>query len=368
MNSKPKIFLLTFVISFAILAIVISIQTANYEKTLVKTFESLQEKTCRSIFETGYKRYVLQDDKDYTASLEKIKGAPLSEEEKYEQFKCFVTNLNEGINVADLIYSGKTVVSDVHVYYDSEMNSIMKENTLLLVRKNLDADSDSAKKTRAYYMYQDDSLTEQMQDLFHKSGERIGTLVFEVKGGYIRGEEFVPERLSYYSVGEGGSLSNVTDLYTTAKSREEMEKDGFQYLDLYDAFNTGNISGDSDEDSFMVYCSEVNSEKKDRIKELIAECQNWKGGTVDGRTFIKKKAGLFTYEYFSLTELRPEDTEELYYAVTYEKKNALFDILSYNSAGGNGLMYVGLIIIEIIVAIVLTIVAAVIIIRVKKQK
>ena len=367
-KSNFKIFAITFAISFAIAAIIISIQTSAYNKELELNFESLQERTCRSILKSGYEKYVLQNDADFADALASVKGYPLTDEDKQKQFRCFISNMNEGINSSKLEYSGNVVVSDAHAYFDSEMNSIMNENTLMLIVKNTQSDSDDSKRARYYYTYQDDSLTEQMRDIFHKYGNRVGTVVFEVQGCYIKEDTFVPEKMLYYSMGEGGSKSSETVLYTTAKSKDEMEKNGYQYCEIDDAFLIGDITDSSGADSYIMYCSEIDDERKTRVNELINEARNWKGGSVDGRTFIKKKDGLFTSEFFSLAEFRPEGGDELYYAVTYEKKNSLFDLISNSTMGGHGLLYAGLIIIEILGAIVVAVVAAIIIIRVKNKR
>ncbi len=359
MSKYVKTYVTAFILAFAVAAIVISIQNSRMNKILEGNFESLHERTCKSLIEHGYNRYVLQENEDIAAAIETINGAPLTEEEKYEQFCCYITNVNAGVNSSDIDSPlvGGVAAADVHAYYDSEMNSIMKYNSLMLVRKlsndQLSSDSKDASKAMVYYTYQDESLTEQMNMIIKEYGNKIGKVVFHVRGGYIKDHEFVPAKLSFYSMGEGGVKSKEKELYTTAEDREAMEADGYSYYEIDDSFLIGDTKDDSD--SFVVYCGEIDSDRQSRVDELIAESKKLKGASEGGRLFVRKKAGVFTNEYFSIDEINLEGEEDVFYAVTYEKMNFLFDLMSYSLMGGHGLLYVVLIIAEIIGAVVLAV-------------
>jgi len=368
MKKTVKVYLTAFIISACLMVIILSIQTMHYNSLLEENFKSMHERICMKVLERAHKLYIEQPDNETTEVINKLNGAPLTEEEKKEQLSCYVSNLSAGVNSSDLSVSdsGGLLASDAHMFFDTDMNSILKEDALLLVTRDSQSKVKNGSKLYIYYIYQDDSLTEQMQGLINLLGNKITKVVFHVKDGYIRNHEFVPERISYYSVGEGGSLSKEKELWVAAKDREAMEKDGYSFYEIDDSFLIGDISDNSDNDSYIIYSGGLESEKKNRVEELLKESQSLRDNSGDGRKFIRKKSSLATVEYFSLDKCEFGDGE-VYYAAAYEKKNVLFDIFSYSMFGGRGLFYIGLIVIEILVSIALTIAGAAIYLKVKNK-
>ena len=368
MKNKVKVYLVALLISSCLMVIILSIQTMYYNSLLEENFKSMHERICISVLERAHKWYIQQSDEEITEVLDKLNGAPLTEDEKRAQLSCYVSNLSAGINSSDLSVSnsGGFLASDAHTYFDSDMNSILKENALLLVTRDSQSTVKNGSKAYIYYIYQDDSLTEQMQGLTDLLGNKINTVVFHVQDGYIRDNEFVPAKLSYYSVGEGGSLSKEKELWVAAKDREAMENEGYSFYEIDDSFLIGDIADNSDSDSYIIYAAGLESEKKNRIEELLKESQNMRGTSGDGRIFIRKKSSLATVEYFSQNKCEFDDGQ-VYYAVAYEKKNVFFDIFSYSMFGGHGLFYIGLIVIEILVSVALAIAGAAIYLKVKNK-
>lgn len=338
MKSSVKIYGIAFLIAFLIVTLILSIQWSKINKSMEQQYSSMHERICKNVLEKGYSKYILENDNN--------------DDDKFEQYRCYITNISDGVNnsISDSDNSSREMVTDVFRYYDKDMNSIMKDNTLMLITVESEGDS----KTRIYYTYEDDSLKEQMQGIINEYGDRIGTVVFHVTDGYIKNHEFVPAKLTYYSVGQGGSLSNETALFTNVKDKESMENDGYSFYHIDNEFTLGQIgSGNENEEGFVVYCREIDPERMERIDALIKESQNLKRHSNDGRIFIKKKQGIFAKEYFTINEFSPEDGAGPFYSVTYEKKNALFDILSYATMEKYGFVMIFIMILEVIAGIVL---------------
>lgn len=351
MKSSLKIYGIAFLIAFTIVTICISIELSILNKAVEVNYSSTQERISKSFLEKGYNKYIIENSEN---------------DDSFEQFCCFITNFTEGLNNSEIKASeaGGLVVTDVFRYYDSDFNSLMKENTLMLIMNESDNDS----SMRKYYTYQDDSLTEQMQNVFKEYEGKIDTVVFHVTDGYIKDHEFVPSKLTYYSVGQGGSLSKKIDLYTTVKDKESMEKDGYSFYSIDDEFTIGQISDSLSSESFIIYCKEIDSERMDRVNYLLKEAQKLKKHSSDNRIFIRKKPGLFTSEFFCLNEYSPDDGTGPYYAVCYQKKNILYDFLSYCTSSDYGLILVGLMFVEIFAGILLALLGAYIVQRRQKKK
>ena len=295
-------------------------------------------------------------------------GSPLSEEELYDQFTCYLTCMNAGLNSSAVSYDdlGGDILAGVSTYYDDEMNSIMKNDTMMLISQRSKDETGTGRRAFLYYTYQDDTLKEQMDDIIGKAGNSIGKVVFEVEGVYVKEHEFVPAKLYCYAMDEGGAKVAEQDLYTTATNKEDMEAAGFEYIDISDSFLIGDTLPGSDEKTAIVYCGDVDSERASRVDELIKESE--KLAADDGRVFIKKKSGLFTTEYFSKQERDVNDGEDVYYAVTYEKKNILFDFMAFDGLGGAGFLFFGIVIAEIVGALILGVIAGFIAYLIARKK
>ena len=361
---KLKIILISFVVVLVMLIITISVEMTIFSKEMETNFQSLQERTCKSLFESGYKQYFTGDDKDDTdePNLEALYGGPLSDEERYDQFVSFITNMNDGVNNATIEseFFGGLLVTDVHMYLDSEMNSIKKDNTLMYARKN----SESGSRIRVYYTYQDDALAEQIDTVKQTYGENINSIVFEVDNIYIKDHQFVPDKMYYYAEGNDSDKREIT---TTAKSEEEMKADGYTLYEIKDEFCLYDIADTISNEEFIIYSDWVDSERQKRVEELFAESQKTKDSE-DGYVFLTKKDGLFVSEYFSAQKYEMGEAKDVYYAVTYEKKHIFFDMMSSGLTGGSGGKMLVVIAAEIFFSLVLWVVMSAVIISVTNKK
>lgn len=361
-----KIILLTFVAVFLMLVITVSIELSIFNKSVEQSFHDLQERICISLFETAYKQYFPGDDKDETdePNLESLYGGPISDEERKEQFTSFLTNMNDSVNNSTIEsdFFGGLLVTDAHMYFDSEMNSLKNDNTLLYARKN----SESGSRIRVYYTYQDDALATQIESVKEKYGEYIDSIVFGVDDIYIKDHEFVPKEI-YYTI--GGSEESKTVLSTTAKSEDEMLADGYTLYEIEDEFCLYDVEDTVKNEEFVVYTDWIDSDKVQRVEQLFQESQRLKEAE-DGYVFLTKKDGLFVNEFFSAKKFEMGEAKDVYYVVTYEKKHLFFDLLSsvLGLTGGNGGLMLVVIIIEIFLSLVLWIVISAIIIRKTKKK
>ena len=356
-----KIILLTFIAVLLLLVVTISIEMSIFSKEVENDFQNLQERTCNSLFETGYKQYFTGDDKDDVdePNLEELYGGPISDEERYNQFVSFLTNMNDGVNNSTVVSElfGGLLVTDVHMYLDSEMKSMNTENTLMYARKN----SESGSRIRVYYTYQDDDLGNTIDAVKQKYGEYIDSIVFEVDNIYIKDHEFVPDKMYYYL---SGNDSEKIEIKTAAKSKEEMEADGYTLYEIKDEFNLYDIADTITTEEFIIYSDWIEPERQQRVEELFAESQKLKDAE-DGYVFMTKKDGLFVSEYFSARKYEMGENKDVYYAVSYEKKHIFFDLLTSGISGGKMLVVLAA---EIFLSLVLWVVVSVIIIRKTNKK
>ena len=353
MKMVLKTFGVSILLALALVSVVISIQISRANETMDSNFESMNEALCNKVFDRGYNAYMTDIDDNMVGPISDMYGSPLTDQELYDQFTCYLTCMNEGINssVVSSKELGGDILAGVNAYYDADMNSIMKKNTLMLISQKSKDETSTGKRAFLYYTYHDDSLKEQMDNIIQKAGDNIGTVVFEVDGVYVKGHEFVPAEFYCYAMSESGSKTEEEDLYTTATNKEDMEAAGFEYIDISDSFLIGDTLPGSEEKTSIVYCGDLDSARASRVDELIKESD--KLTPEDGRVFIKKKSGLFTTEYFSKQERSANEGEDIYYIVTYEKKNILFDFMAFEGMGGAGFLFVGIIIIEIVGALIL---------------
>jgi hypothetical protein len=138
----------------------------------------------------------------------------------------------------------------------------------------------------------------------------------------------IPAKLSYVEMGEGGNKSSEKNLFTAAKSREEMEAEGYKLVEIQDDFLVGEATDGLAEGNYIVFCGEIPGEKQERVKELLEESKKMGLGTKDDRIFMKKVPKPFVTEFFSVDTFTSDDGQDKYYAVTYAKQGIVFSMLS----------------------------------------
>lgn len=359
MKKALKIYGISLITALFVAVIIISIHLRFIRKTIEESFLSMQERTCVSILENGYKRYISQTDEEMNKDMEDIYGGPFSDDEKYDQFKCFISNLTEGLNnnTVETEDSDEPLVTDVYRYYDSEMNSLMKENTLLFIRKG----GNEKNNARVYYTYEDEAFAEHMQKVINENIDNKSNLRFHIENVYLKEHEFVPAKVSYYIVNDYGGKTEETEISTAAEAEELMKQWGYTTFEIDNEIALGDISSSTGDNDFVLYINKIDDERLGRVEQLIEESLKMKESSDDGRIFIKRKEGLLTSEMFTLKKITPEGGNDSFYAVTYEKKNVLFDLFSYGMMEKGGLIHVVLIVVELIGAIIIALIVATVI-------
>ena len=323
-SDKIKKFIIIMAATMLVAVIAIFIQIAINKKSVESNFISTHERLSRSILEHGYDYYIKGDNDE-------------------EQLKCYLSNMSEGINFSkvNVLFSKKTAITDMYRYYDSGLNSMMLDGALLMCER-----TEPESKKYNYYIYQDPSIKEQLQEMILKYGEDTGEFVFNIKGVFIKDNTFVPASLECYSVGRSGNIGNQKKFYTTAGSKEEMKAEGYSYRSINENFFIGRAAmGD---DTF-VYCSEPDSERLNRINKLMDKAKD--SGKVDGY-YYKKSHGLFTIELFCIHANEDANDSHTYFSSAYEKMNLLFEPLSLSALGGRGFLYGELYLLELFIALI----------------
>ncbi|MCR5543845.1 MAG: hypothetical protein K6F55_06820 [Eubacterium sp.] len=327
---------LSLLVAILLVTIVISIQLAHVNKIREQNFKDVNERISCKVFDRGYKAY--------------YEDGIVPEDEAYEQFCYYITFLNDAINHSDQNDKSlkKLGIYRANNYYDSDMNSLLKENSLVLVKKDQE-DGDNNKKL-LFYKCVDDSLSKQIEDVISKFGEDADTLVFEAEGIYYKDYEFIPSKLSFHGFSGKASESETGFIDISGVDKDALEAEGYEYIDMKDEFSLGEGITSLENEYSVMYFSSVDSDKQARVDELIDEAK--KIGSDDGRTFIRKRSGLFTFELFSVVE-KTLGEKDGYSVVTYDKNNMLFDIMSYKGMGGAGFIFLFLVIIEVAIALLL---------------
>ena len=364
MKKKASVYVISILVAIVAASCLISFQFMNNRKHVEENAIAMQEKLAYSVIKNGYDRYVAGNHKDFTDAVNELNGSQLTTDESYEQLKCFITNMSEGVNdnKVESRLLGGNVINDYHLYYDSEMNSMMKENTLMIVKKNRSDNTDEsnkeASKVRIYYTFNDDEFADKMQSIIEVYGSRIGTVVFHVENAYIKGHEFVPGKVSCYAIGEGGNITDEKELFVCPDDMGVMINNGYELHAVDDEFLIGDINDSMTNDYFAVYCSTPAASDTARIDQLINDNIDKLKENGDDRLLVKNYQGFLNTEMFSVMKCAPEGSDDLFYAVVYEKRNALLNIVDDSIYGGRGMTNVIIYILEMIAAIVIGILIA----------
>ena len=325
-------------IGIIIIIVIMMIEFVIFSKGVEADFKSLHVKLSEKILGNGYSKYLAQD----------------ADEESYDQFRYNISHMSAGINSNIITYGSgeKLMVMDVHTYLDSDMNSIMADDTLMLVNKT----NTEKGKEIFYQTFHDEMLGNEIHSLISQYKEKVGELVFNVKVVYVKGNEFIPENVTYYEMGEGGSISREHVIYSCDKSEEELLNEGYEKYKVGESFCLGDINDSENPEKFIIYYAGIEDERKNRINALLEESKKLKPNQDDGSIFISKKEGLLMNEYFNIHEMTFDENNK-YYAIEYEKKNVMFDVISYATLDGRRLLLGLGVVFEMIVLFVLIILA-----------
>lgn len=349
-----KTYVLAIIIATFISIIIFSVYMSRVDKSSETFFNSMIAKTGHNMIKRGYDRYIVKSNEAHNEKLKEMKGSDITDDEMYKEFRCFVTELSDSINnnTEDMDKKAASSACSVFRYYDSEMNSLMQENTLMLVERESINDT----KVRLYYTYQDESLTEQMENLRNKYGEKIGSVEFTVKDAYIKDLEFIPVEITYTSTNEDGSITETGEIYTTVRGEDLMKQDGYELYQIEDSFRIGESIGHTDSETFITYAAGLDEAKLKRVDKLLEESQKI-GGNNDESVFITKKTGFLEKENFVINKLS-DDEANTFYSVIYEKQGLIFRIFNYIVTENNGLIVTALLGVMILLVFAASIVGA----------
>ena len=367
LSKSVKTYGLAVLIAILATIIIFSIFVSIVNKSSENNYHSMTERVCGKLVDSSYKNYVLQDVEKRNQLLEETYGIPLTDEERYREFKCRLTNTSSGVNDGPVSFSTNygVEVSSAYRFYDSDMNSLIMDNTLFFVKK-LEQDD---KKVTIYYTYQDDDLAEQIRLVRNKYGSDDASLRFNVENVFVKGTEFVPAKITYSYVDENGNRSAEEALSTKVKTAKSMEEEGYEFVEVSGDFEIGDGIGSKDPDGYFNYVAEIDDIRMDRINELIGEAQKLDRNNNKETVFITKKPGGSKIEYFTLHKVTPENSDESFYAVSYEKKSFDFLFVEYLAMNKFGFLGIGLTVIGILLSFAISLVSATIYLgKSKKQQ
>lgn len=367
MSKRMKTYGLAVLIAFLTTIIIFSIFVSRMYKSSEDTYHSMTERVCDKLINSTYKNYVLQDVEERNQLLEQTYGIPLTDEERYREFKCQLTNTSAGVSdgSGNISTDYGIVANSIYRYYDSDMNSLIMDNTLLFVEKI----GQENKKVSIYYTCQDESLAEQIRLIRGKYGSEDASLRFIVENIYIKGTEFVPAKITYSYLDENGNRSNEEALSTKIKTAKSMEEEGYRFVEVSGDFGIGDSISSKDMGGYFNYAAEIDDIRMDRINELIDEAQKQNKNDAKETVFITKKPGGSGIEYFTLHKVTPENSNESFYALSYEKKSFGFLFVEYIIMGKHGLLGISLTVIAVLLSFAISLVSATIYLgKSKKQQ
>ena len=350
-----KAYGIAIIMAILLSSILLSVFLSSVRKHNDDFFNSLTAKSSNKLLNTAYIKHISEKNDRRNELLKSLKGSPLTADERYMEFQYGLSDYVESINYnldGESNRKGMELYS-VLTFYDSEMNSILKENTLLLVKREREEKADTA----LYYTYQDDSLADKMSELINEYGSNMDKVKFHVEDAYIKDLTFVPKKLSYTTPGENGGSSDEVLLISNADKEDELKKDGYKLFEIDNTFDLGESYFDHDEDVYVDYISCLSNEKKDRMADLLAEGQRIK--TNDGEdVFFTKKPNPFAVERVSFQKYTSEENEDTFYVLAYEKSGIINEIVHYWILKKGGIVFTFLLIPAIIVIFITSLIIA----------
>lgn len=352
---KLKVVGMAFLISLALVFVLIAFQLSHSNKLAEESFRSLEESSCNKILNKNISLYI--DDGTNKDKLDDFCGRTLTDEERSEQLSLALSSLSDGVNNSNIPSPfGESILADgAFMYFDADKNPINVSDTLVLAR----VFSDDEGKIKYYYTYKDDTLTENIHAVMDSYGEDYIYVNFYIDGAYIKGNEFIPTNVLYsYSGSE-----DINELYVTEKTDDEMKAAGYTYVKVESQFSLGSISSESSTDYVCAYILGVSDTSKTAVMGYMEKNKS-KIDNVDGSyIFQKSKDGLFNTEYCSINKYVSADGQDSYYAVAYSKQNVFINMLRPGVLSNHPLWDFVKYPLEIIIAIVAAIVGSIIYIK-----
>ena len=342
--SYAKALIASLIVAILLSGAIISIQMSQSKNLFEQNFKSMHGELSAKIFNRGYDYYI-------------------SEDEDTKQLQYYLSNMVEGINYSKIVipYFNTLVMTDIYRYYDSKFNCINVKDTLLYVEDN-EEKPDSPK--RKYYSFRDERLTAGINQLVKEYGDNIGMVVFNVKNVYVKDDTFIPDEVSCYAMGDGGTQNNRMTLYRAPKDKAGMEADGYRFVGKNENFFVGEtaLKGDS-----FCYCYGMDAEREKRVKEILDEVVQSSGGNPE-QVYERKDISPFSMEMYSIRKNDGKDEEHTYYVVIYERVNVLLQAYSLNALNGRGITYVEIYALEMIGLAAAFMLIAVLIVMIKRKK
>ncbi|MCR5544699.1 MAG: hypothetical protein K6F55_11200 [Eubacterium sp.] len=366
---KGRVFLIAFLISFVVVSIVIAVEMSFRKKAMAEEFQQKNANYCLEWMNTGYAQYY--QNEDYIKELESLKGGSLSEEERKEQFVYYLTNTSEHNNASTftMVTSKNPLIGGGNLYYDSDMNLLNTEDVLFLVKeKNV-----NEKIIQYYYIFRDYDLSQKINKLSNENAR--AKFRINVADVYIKDDQFIPKTITADVFSTDGTGHHEEELYSHIVPKDEMISDGFSFEKLNCTFHIGDnssseknsvINSDDGTTSFVVYADGPDKFIKQRNEELIKQNRQKLESAQDGNIFKTFKNGSNT-EYFAMDTVESEDGKTKYYVVAYETCHFLVDSFLYYFVSKHPLFDFLLFPIEILLAIVLAIVGAIVYIKIRSK-
>ena len=365
MKKIMLVYVISLVAALTLSAVVVSIFISRTDKKREDFFVERQQPVAEKIIDRCFSNTISVKSEEKKAKQEEMYGGPLSDEKRNKQFKTMLSSYASGLNciseVTDTENTGK--LYSTYYFYDSEMNSIMFENTLILVRTEKIED----KKVRILYSFQDDEFARKMRELRENVGDNYEYVGFHIDNAYIKDDTFVPAKMSYYAQDSNGKKSKEYELYTNASDKEAMIYNGYQFCEVANDFTFGDsIVSDKDNAYFVTYIGEVDKKVKDRIDELLQEGQ--KTHPDEKNYIITKRTGFYQNEIFSFNTYGTDDSEHIYHGVIYDYSNSAASLLDTVTIPGAGFGDLIFLFVGIIASFVIPLVLAVLYLKPKYKK
>ncbi|MCR5226365.1 MAG: HAMP domain-containing histidine kinase [Eubacterium sp.] len=250
--SLAKIILIRGIVVLLIFAIIMTV-VVNYMHTI---FIDNNERTLSTRFnlfktriEKAYDYYISQNDPDYFSRFVEELGHEPTDEEINDQYTHFV---RRWLNLSTTFSDGS-----VNLYDENFENGIMNfDKPYLSFSVKLDVNPDDPRdpsKSFIYYTFQNDEMAEILDEIKMSINFDRDAVVIHMDGYYVKGTEFIPKDLYFganvtdvdnspnlnklfrdgelYEDIEYGSVDIVIHIDTGCGTKEEMEAQGYQYID-----------------------------------------------------------------------------------------------------------------------------------------
>ncbi len=310
-----KTWLWVLIVMVLVLLLVILFSLGRLKSVAEEKFDSLQVRLSNEIVPTAYKRYVSGTAEEYYSTVEKINGGALTDEEKELQMKLYITKLSGRINTGTIVDGWQLGVTDDWSYYDEDMNNYLPtDNDILLYTRVDEEDNNGAK---LFYIFDNEEFGNAMEDIKEKYSKNMGDVFFHIQNIYIRDNEFIPEKLEYFTSIDG-EISDTVSLFETEKTREEMEADGYTFVEIEDQFFPG--YGESVFDYIACSSDSTTALLEGYLKEYKDA----------GKPATFRKNLTINPLYFEAVEIReciPEGSDKAIYVVTYQRSNVLLNLI-----------------------------------------